>query len=296
MAKHPYLMNCPYCGYPFNMWVKQHPECEKKKQDFQHYLIDYIEEKFLSGTFKISALSEKFLEAEKYLTSEDMSTALQVGIEFAIDKMLEDDEIDDQEMALWNKYVDEWEKVLPSATSKILCPDGANKLIYGQILNFLRNKGLEAARGLGFECMRPNSQIMISKEEEFIFKSNLLWGGAALDVKTRYAGHSTGASYQLTKNTRIRHSQHRGQTIKYDQWNKIGFGEIAITNKHLYFLGTSDSRDLKERLSSISSVETLDKGLILNTNLKTRPAIMINTSTVTESWMVGNILTMAQSL
>ena len=289
-------MNCPYCGLAFNMWVRNHPECEKKKQDFQHYLIDYIEEKFLSGTFKISALSEKFLEAEKYLTSSDMSAALQVGLEYAVDKMLEDDQIDEQEMALWYKYSDEWAKALPNGIAPILCPEGSRKLMFGQILNILRNKGLEAARNLGYQWMRPNTQIMISKGEEFIFRSDLTWYAATLDVKTRYAGHSTGASYQLTNKTRIRHSQHRGQAIQYDQWNKIGFGEIAITNKHFYFLGSSDSRDLKERLSSISSVETLDKGLILNTNLKTKPAIMINTSQLSDSWMVGNILTIAQSL
>ena len=22
-------MNCPYCGVAFNMWVKNHPECEE---------------------------------------------------------------------------------------------------------------------------------------------------------------------------------------------------------------------------------------------------------------------------
>ena len=51
------------------------------------------------------------------------------------------------------------------------------------------------------------------KGEEFIFRSNLLCAGSILNVKTRYAGHSTGASYQLTKKTRIRHSQHRGSRL-----------------------------------------------------------------------------------
>ena len=289
-------MNCPYCGVAFNMWVKKHPECEKKYNEYSSYVINYIEEKLLSGSFKISELSKKFIEAEKFLTSSNMQAALQVGAEFAIDKWLEDDVVDNKEFDLYSKYMDEWEKVLTSPVSKVICPDGGKKLMYGQILYYLRSKGLEGARGLGFSCMQPNSQIMISKGEEFIFRSNLLCAGSILNVKTRYAGHSTGASYQLTKKTRIRHSQHRGKPIQYDEWNRIGFGEIAITNKHFYFLGTSDSRDLKERLSSITSVETLNKGLILNTNLKTRPAIMINTSELTESWMIGNILTLAQSL
>ena len=289
-------MNCPYCGVAFNMWVKKHPECEKKSNEYSSYVINYIEEKLLSGSFKISELSKKFIEAEKFLTSTDMSACIQAGASFAVDKWLEDDVIDNKEFDLYSKYIAEWEKVLTSPVSKVICSDEGKRLMYGQILYYLRSKGLEGARGLPYSCLQPNSQIMISKGEEFIFRSNLLWGGSVLDVKTRYAGHSTGASYQLTKKTRIRHSQHRGQPIRYEKWNKIGFGEIAITNKHFYFLGTSATRDLKERLSSISSVETLDKGLILNTNLKTRPAIMINTSEQTESWMVGNILTMAQSL
>ena len=49
---------------------------------------------------------------------------------------------------------------------------------------------------------------MISKGEEFIFRSNL-WGGAVLNKPDM--GHSTGASYQLTNKTRITHSQHRGR-------------------------------------------------------------------------------------
>ena len=289
-------MNCPYCGVAFNMWVKNHPECDKKFGEHSNYVINYIEEKILSGSFKISNLSKEFIEAEKFLTSSNMHAALQVGAILAIDKWLEDDVVDNKEFDLYLKYIDEWEKVLTTPISKVICPDGNKKLYYGQILYYLRSKGLEGARALPYSCLQPNSQIMISKGEEFIFKSSLLWAGAILNVKTRYSGHSTGASYQLTNKTRIRHSQHRGQPIQYDEWNKIGFGEIAITNKHFYFLGTSDSRDLKERLSSITSVETLDQGLILNTNLRTRPAIMISTSELTESWMVGNILTMAQSL
>ena len=289
-------MNCPYCGVAFNMWVKNHPECDEKFSKHFNYVTNYIEEKILSGSFKISDLSKEFIEAEKFLTSSDMHGALQIGAWDAIDKWLEDDVVDNKEFDLYLKYIDEWEKVLTTPISKVICPDGNKKLYYGQILYYLRSKGLEGARALPYSCLQPNSQIMISKGEEFIFKSSLLWAGSLLEEKTRYAGHSTGASYQLTNKTRIRHSQHRGQPIKYDEWSNIGYGDIAITNKHFYFLGTSDSRDLKERLSSITSVETLDTGLILNTNLRTRPAIMINTSELTASWMVGNILTMAQSL
>ena len=227
-------MNCPYCGVAFNIWVKNIPN-EKKSNEYSSYVINYIEEKLLSGSFKISELSKKFIEAEKFLTSSNMQAALQVGAEFAIDKWLEDDVVDNKEFDLYSKYMDEWEKVLTTPVSKVICPDGGKKLMYGQILYYLRSKGLEGARGLGFSCMQPNSQIMISKGEEFIFRSNLLCAGSILNVKTRYAGHSTGASYQLTKKTRIRHSQHRGKPISMMSGTGLDW-EIAITTNISIFL------------------------------------------------------------
>ena len=76
-------MNCPYCGVAFNMWVKKHPECEKKSNEYSSYVINFIEEKLLSGSFKISELSKKFIEAEKFLTSSEMSACIQAGASFA---------------------------------------------------------------------------------------------------------------------------------------------------------------------------------------------------------------------
>ena len=93
-------MNCPYCGVAFNMWVKKHPECEKKSNEYSSYVINYIEEKLLSGSFKISELSKKFIEAEKFLTSLEMSGCIQAGAMFAVDKWLEDDVIDNKEFDL----------------------------------------------------------------------------------------------------------------------------------------------------------------------------------------------------
>ena len=60
-------MNCPYCGVAFNMWVKNHPECEEKFSNHFIYVTNYIQEKILSGSFKISNLSKEFIEAEKFL-------------------------------------------------------------------------------------------------------------------------------------------------------------------------------------------------------------------------------------
>jgi len=289
-------MKCPYCGVKFNFWVNSHPKCEQKKSKYQFFILNYISDNFLAGTFKINNLPQDFLDAENFLTSADMTAAIQVGFDNAVNKMIEDNEIDQREIGLWEKYSDEWHKAMPNGISNVLTPEGCRKIMYGHILNVLRTEGLEAARKLGYQFMKPNSEIMLSKNEEFIFRSEKPWRASILSIKTKYKGHSTGASYQLTKNTRIRHSQHRGRPVQYEEWQSVGYGEIAITNKYFYFLGSANHKDLKERLSSVSSVETLDAGIILNTNLKTRPAIMLTASDDSDPWMASNILTLAQSL
>ena len=138
--------------------------------------------------------------------------------------------------------------------------------------------------------------LFLNKNETFIYS----WDSvqcSTLNVKTRYRGRSTGGSYRVGKKFTIRHSEHRGRPVSYSEWNDQGWGVLAVTNKHLFFLGDGDAGDVKERFSSVSSLDPTSDGFIVNLNLKTRPAVRFTLEgSSRDAWFASNIILAAPSL
>ena len=58
-------------------------------------------------------------------------------------------------------------------------------------------------------------------------------------------------------------------------------------------MGYGETRDIKERLSKVISLEPVSDGFIVNINLKTRPAYRFEMNSG-EAWMASNFLMGAQ--
>lgn len=281
---------CPYCKKQISWWGGiDHAPCNKHALNHKAYIQKYVEEQILKGTFDITKVSGEFRDAEKYLTSSEVERAIAYGYDEAVTTMIED-AIDNKEMInLISKFSANLAVNSNRAVSEVmewLDIYGTNNSIFqGYQLHKIKN-------GIDTDADPPPG-LMLTKGERFL----LSWPATchALNIKTKFRGRSTGASYRLSRKFTIRHTEHRGKPISYAEWKKIGGGVLAVTNKHLYFLGSGSVRDMKERLSNVTSLDPTNDGFIVNLSLKTRPALRFEMSEK-QAFFATNVLMLAQSV
>ena len=282
---------CRYCDKKISWWGGiDHSICEETATNHTNYLRNYTKQLIIKGEFDISSVSDSFKVAEKYLSSSEVSDALAYGYTVAMEDLADDRMIDDEEGELVIKFINNLVENSNESMKEVL----AWLNVYGANNTYLQSRTMYEFDQGKLPNAEPPSGLMMNKGEKFIYSfSNV--SCHALNIKTRFRGRSTGGSYKLSKNISLRHTEHRGKPVSYSEWKRIGSGTLAITNKHLYFLGYADSRDVKERLSKVISLEPVSDGFIININLKTRPAYRFKMDSG-EAWMASNFLMGAQEV
>jgi len=284
------MKTCLYCKKKISWWGGiDHDPCNERALNHKGYIQKYTEEQILKGTFDITKIPSEFLDAEKYLTSSEAERAIAYGYDEAVITMIEDALIDNKEMGNVDKFIRN-------------LSDNSNQS-YGEVVEWLNIYGTSISIYCGYQIHKIKNGIetdadappglMLKKGERFL----LSWPTTchALNIKTKYKGRSSGGSYKLSRKFTIRHTEHRGKPVSYAEWNKIGGGVLAVTNKHLCFLGSGSTRDMKERLSNVISLDPTNDGFIVNLSLKTRPALRFEMSEK-QAFFATNALMLAQSV
>ena len=282
---------CRYCNKKISWFGGiDHSVCEQTASGHISYISEYTKDQILKGTFDISSVPESFKKAEKYLSSSEVSDALAYGYTVAIEDLADDGLIEDDESELVNNFINNFVKNSNETAAEVI--NWVN--VYGANKTYLQSRTVYEFNQGKLPNADPPSGLIMNKGEKFIYS----WGAVnchALNIKTRFRGRSTGGSYRLSKKINLRHTEHRGKPISYSEWKRIGKGELAITNKHLYFLGYGETRDIKERLSQVISLEPVNDGFIVNINLKTRPAYRFEMNS-NDAFMASNFLMGAQEI
>jgi len=283
---------CKYCGEKISWYRfgRDHEACTEAASDYRNVVIEYTRQSILEGTFDLKSLPSAVADAEKYLPASDMEYALAYGYDDAVEEMCEDALFDNSEMDRVNQFVEHFAEQTNQNFNEVF--DWLD--IFGTRKTMFQARQLHQLKSGELIPVDPPTGLMIGKGEKFIYA----WPSVtcySLNVKTRYKGSSTGGSYRLTGRFSIRHSQHRGRPVSYSEWKQVGSGLLAITNKNLIFSGEGSTPDRRESLSKIISVDPADDGFIVNTNLKTRPALRISMDK-DDAWYASNMLVMAQSV
>ena len=282
---------CRYCNQKISWFGGiDHSVCEKNAKNHKSNIHAYIKRSILDGTFDIRNTSKKFNKAEKYLSANEVQKAIAYGYDDAVIDIIDDAIVDNKEEKNWSAFRKNLETNLNQTFGEVsewLNIYDTDKLLHMAVtLNQLK-KGQVPDNS-------PPSGLMLRRGEEFLYSwSNVK--GHALNIKRKYKGGSTGGTYRLTKKFSLRHSQFRGRPVSYSEWDSIGSGELTITNKNLYFLGYGKSRDVKEKLSNVISLDPTDDGFIVNIDLKTRPAYRFSMQSSKIAWMASNIILNAQA-
>jgi hypothetical protein len=284
---------CQYCNEKISWFGGvDHTKCNAVAETHKSNIHAYIKKSIIAGNFNIKNTPAAFKDAEQFLTASEVENAIAFGYDDAVRHIIDDALVDDKERKNWDAFRNNLEINLKQSfaeVSKWLNIYGTDKYLHmAMVLSAIKN---------GEKLVKINSpsQLMLTNDEVFIYS----WENVsthALNTKKKFSGHSTGGSYRLSKKITLRHTQHRGKPILYEEWDPIGIGEIAITNKHLYFLGYHDAKDVKERLSNITSLDPTDDCFIVNINLKSRPAYQFSFNSNTTAWLASNIILNAQRI
>ena len=283
---------CPYCDKKISWFFGiDHTKCNADAEKHRSFLRNHTKNEALSGTFNLGVVG--FSEAMEYLPSDEAHAAIAGGYHDAVEEMCDDLILDYGELEKLDSFVQHFAARMDKSfedASEYLDRYETNKTIFqAQIL-------FELKKGILPKDRQPPAGLMLNKNETFIYS----WDSvqcSTLNVKTKFRGRSTGGSYRLAKNLTIRHTEHRGRPVSYSEWNSKGSGVLAVTNKHLFFLGDSDAGDVKERFSSVSSLDPTSDGFIVNLTLKTRPAVRFTLEgTSRYAWFASNIILAAPSL
>ena len=288
---------CPYCNKKISSFGTffggiDHTKCNADAKKHKSYLRNYIKQEALLGRFDRRA-PEEYFSAKEYLSRDEIDAQFAAGYDDAVEEMCDDLVLDDKELKKLEDFIGELAKIYkPSAYEYML------KMLdrYGTSRTLQQARTLYELKQGKLIQRKPPTGLFLNKNETFIYS----WASvrcSTLNVKTKFKGRSTGGSYRIAKNFSIRHTEHRGKPIAYTEWTSKGYGVMAVTNKHLFFLGDGDKGDLKERFSSISSIDPTNDGFIVNLTLKTRPAVRFTLAgTSRDAWFASNIIMMAPSL
>ena len=284
---------CKYCHQKIS-WLGgiDHSICEREANHHKKYIINYIKLAILNDSFDFNNYPEELKAAQEYLTSTVFLKQFAYGYHTAIISMMDDAVIDETELEKVTSFRRHLEKNLDQSFDQVsswLNIYDTDKILYmGSMLRLLKT-----GRGSDIPT-KPPSDIILSKNEKHIYTWNNV-NAHTLNKKIKYRGRSTGGTYRVSKDFSIRHTEHRGKPVSYDEWVKIGRGRMVLTNNHLFFLLDGQGRDVKEMLKNIISIDPLEDGFIVNTSLQTRPAHRFSMDDQNVAWIASNFILNAQS-
>lgn len=239
----------------------------------------------------------KFIDEDNYLTISEFELAIKRGLHDFISEVAEDEEVTDSEVQNYKRFLEFSTKYSDQAgISSDEAMDFAGSELFFDILNQLF---VYIKNGKLIEKDAP-SNISLSKKEKIIFIYDGV-NGHTLNTKVKYKGSSTGASKRLGKGWTVRHSRFTGEAVPYTEWEKTGAGQLIVTNKNVIL---TSEKPIKEKYSTIVNFEATDDGVIINTSLKTRPAVRFNFAPMigyknminTQSWSLMRFLATAQQI
>jgi hypothetical protein len=226
------MATCRYCGESAGVFRQEHPDCVTTYNNGWQQLRELVRDAVLQGKGPEQLINELTAIAKNSLVASDqIRNALITGWEAAVERFLEDGiltpEEETQLVTFKNRFgLEQNELDVRGAFSTILKSAILRDLLEGKL-----PERVEVAGMLLFN---------FHKLEKLVW---LFQGVHYYEDKTRrqYVGRSHGVSIRIMKGVYYRTGSFRGHPIETTERAYIDSGILAITDKHLYFAGSSKS-------------------------------------------------------
>lgn len=272
------MANCKYCGKPVGLLRTEHKECAVISNNGWDIMINSAKETALKG-INFADLKDNLssVASKHYIETEKVRDALIQGFSLALDQLLDDGILTQEEEDKISQYMDWF-----SLSQEEL--DGFNnsktKLVKAAVLRDLTEGKII-------------SRIKVNSNLPFNFQKNeiLIWlfanvGYFEQRVRTHFEGRSQGLSVKLAKGLYYRVGAFRGHPVKTNELVPAGSGLLGITNKYIYFSGST--KKFRVKYSQIMEFTPYEDGIgIQKDTTSARPQIFITG----DGWFTYNLLT-----
>lgn len=268
-------MNCRYCGLPagFLRWV--HDDCKRLHEDGTAQILALISSQPFHAVDTLPDQIQSIC-SKSYIASEERTQLLLKGWKAALENCLEDGALDEAEESylanLRNKF---------DLSQLDLDRDGSySRAAKAAVLRSVMNG--EIPQKVQIQGALP---FNFQKGEKIVW---VFQGVSYVEDKTyrRYVGSSSGVSVRVARGVYYRMSGYRGHPIDYNQRTKLDVGTLAITDKSLYFGGTTKS--FRIPFKKIVSFQPFTDGIgLFKDTANARAQIFITQ----DGWFTHNLLT-----
>ena len=241
--------DCIWCRNKAGWFSTEHKECVARRTK----AIGDLRQRALAGAVGQSPVNvlKASLPAmqEQYVQDSEVRAALIAGYEDAVDSLLDDHVISEDEQSSLADYAD----ALGLSRADLDRKGAYTNVGLGTVL-----REVTAGRLPQQQPMQGDLPFNFQKSEELVwtFQGVTLYEGRS---RTRYEGGSPAVRVRVMKGVYLRQSAIRGDPVVTTELVHIDDGVVALTTKHLYFAGRQKSH--RTPYTKITSFQPYSDGL-----------------------------------
>ncbi len=271
-----FMGNCIYCNESAGFLRRKHKDCYRKNQEGVCQVTSLIDKYILSDD-QLSSLEQEIssISPSHYLASQQIKNILSSVWENTVDKVLDDGVLTKEEEEKLVRFKEHFNLTQDELNKR----EGIIRLTKAAVLRDI------------LEGKIPK-RVIISDQNPFNLQKNetLIWVFSRTEyledrVVKQYAGRSTGVSIRIAKGIYYRTNEFKGYPVIHTEKRSIDIGSLGITNKHIYFVGSS--KIFRVNLQKIVSFTPYDDGVgIQKDNATAKPQTFITG----DGWFTYNLL------
>lgn len=230
------MSTCKYCGKDAGFMRSAHKECLESFNAGSSEVADLL---LASARGKLAidvAVQEiRSIAIRSFIDSESLRKAVVKGFESAVDLALNDDLLTQDEedaLATYQSRFDssnELQRSSPSYT-RLVKAGFLREMMEGKLPERVVIDGY-----LPINFQKSERPVWVFQDVEYLQPR----------TRTTYEGRSSGVSFRVMKGVYYRVGQFKGNPVQTTQIVAIDTGLLAVTDKHLYFVGQSKSVKIK---------------------------------------------------
>ncbi len=243
--------NCKYCGKSAGLLKSEHIECAEKYQNGCKLMIEAAKETAL-GRIDKETLQDTLsgIAAESYISTSNIKLSLIEGFSNAVEQSLEDGILTKQEENSLVEYKNQFSLTQDELDSR----NGS----YSRLAKAATLR--DVLEGKIPERVKVQGQLPFNFQKD----EKLVWLFTGVDyfeqrISTHFEGGSQGVSIRVAKGVYYRVGAFRGNPVKTTETILADRGFLAITNKHIYFSGST--KKFRVQYNQIMEFSPYDDGI-----------------------------------
>lgn len=250
--------NCNFCNKPAGFFRKQHKECLEKFNKGKIVIIELSRSAVINSHNSQNVLDEISSVASKcFIPSQLVSQLIISGWEQAVESAFEDGVLTQNEEDDLFNFANSF-----SLEQKSLDKNGYySKIIKGAILRDIMEgtipERVKISGSLPFNFQKDEKLVWVFQNVDYYEKK----------TRKQYVGGYQGVSVKIAKGIYYRTGSFKGHPVETTETQKIDNGIFAVTDKHIYFSGSS--KNFKINFNKIVTFKPYSDGLEIQKDTST---------------------------